>query len=222
MLKSQLLQSLKQKGFSKQILNAFSKVKREDFIPNRLRNIAYNDIALPIGKQQTISQPYTVAIMLSMLELKPGQKVLEIGSGCGYVLALISEIVGNKSAARRIPKGHKTPNCRIKGQVFGIERIKELAKKSKQNVRDYKNIKIYNKNGANGLLEHAPYDRILISAGCKKIPRKVLFQLKDKGMIIAPVDSSQGQSLVALQRDQDKFVVKKEIPGFIFVRFVEE
>lgn len=205
MKKPQLILSLKNQGFSKQILNAFSKVKRENFIPKRLRNIAYNDIALPIGKQQTISQPYTIAVMLSMLELKQGQKVLEVGSGCGYVLCLISEIIGNK------------------GNVFGIEIIKELSDKSKESLEDYRNIQIYNRNGAEGLEEKAPFDSILISAGCKKIPKKLLSQLKNNGIIVAPIDSKYGgQSLVALQKNKDKFVVKKEIPGFIFVRFVED
>ena len=95
MNKTQLLNSLKQKGFSQQILNAFESVKREDFIPQELKSNAYEDIPLPIGKGQTISQPYTIAIMLSLLDLKKSQKVLEIGSGCGYVLALISKIVGD-------------------------------------------------------------------------------------------------------------------------------
>ena len=90
MNKPQLLSSLKNQGFSPQIVNAFSEVKRENFIPSKLEKHAYEDTALPIGKGQTISQPYTIAIMLSLLDLKKSQKVLEIGSGCGYALALIS------------------------------------------------------------------------------------------------------------------------------------
>ena len=115
MNKQALINSLKQKGFSRRILNAFEKVKRENFIPDKLKKYAYEDTALPIGEAQTISQPYTIAMMLSMLELKKGQKVLELGSGCGYVLALISEIVGDK------------------GRVYGIERIKEDRKSTRLN-----------------------------------------------------------------------------------------
>ena len=200
MNKQQLLSSLKQQGFSKQILNAFSKVPRENFIPQELKPQAYEDNALPIGKEQTISQPYTIAMMLSLLELKPKHKVLEVGSGCGYVLALISEITKEK--------------------VFGIEIIKELAEKSKQNLKNY-DVEVYNKNGAEGLEEKAPFSKILISAACKKIPKKLLSQLKDNGIIVAPVGPRYEQSLVAVQKKKNKFIVKKEIPGFIFVKFVD-
>lgn len=200
--KTQLLQSLKQKGFSNKILNAFSNVKREDFIPKQLKNMAYDDIALPIGNGQTISQPYTIAIMLSMLSLNPGQKVLEIGSGCGYVLALISEIT--------------------KTRVYGIEIIKELAEKSKQNLKDYENIEVYNRNGAEGLPEKKPFNRILISAAIKEIPKNILDQLEDKGILIAPLGSDHSQDLIAIQRKDNSFIEKKRISGFIFVPFVEK
>src|SRR3989344_3741507 len=109
MSKPQLLSSLMEKSFSEDIISAFSKVPRENFVPKALEERAYEDIALPIGYGQTISQPYTIARMFSLLELKKGQKVLEIGSGCGYVLALLSELVGKK------------------GKVFGVELINELA-----------------------------------------------------------------------------------------------
>ena len=163
---------------------------------------AYEDNALPIGKGQTISQPYTIAVMLNMLNLKQGQKVLELGSGCGYVLALMSEIVG------------------VKGEVFGIEIIKELYKKSKENLKDYKNIKVYNRDGKQGLKEAAPFDRILISAACEQIPHDVLYQLKEKGILVAPVGPRQGQTLAAVQRNQDNFKIKEQLQGFLFVRFV--
>ena len=96
MNKEELLQNLTAKGFSKRVLDAFSKVPREKFVPYQFRGKAYEDTSLPIGHGQTISQPYTIALMLSELGAKSGEKVLEIGSGCGYVLALMSEIVGKK------------------------------------------------------------------------------------------------------------------------------
>ena len=96
MNKQELLVSLKKAGFSEKIISAFSKVPREDFIPEQYKTMAYVDNALPIGHNQTISQPYTIATMFSILYLREGQKVLEIGSGSGYVLALMSEIVGEK------------------------------------------------------------------------------------------------------------------------------
>ena len=203
MNKQQLIFSLKQKGFSKNILNAFSKVPRENFIPFQIRNYAYEDTALPIGNGQTISQPYTIAEMLGMLELKKGQKVLEIGSGCGYVLALLSEIVGEK------------------GKVYGIEIIKELIENSKQNLQTYKNIEIYNKNGAEGLKEESPYDRIIISAAIKEIPKQLTRQLKNKGILVAPVENQESQTLTSFQKLNDKLEIKKQLPGFVFVKFID-
>jgi len=202
MNKEELLKSLKQQGFSNFILRGFSKVKREDFVPDYLENRAYEDTALSIGAGQTISQPYTIAEMLSLLELKKGLKVLEIGSGCGYVLALLSLIIGEK------------------GEVFGVEIVKELYEKSKINLEEYQNVKVYNKNGFRGLKEKTPYDRILISAGLKKIPEEILNQLKEGGIIVAPVGEEYEQSLTKIQRVKNNFVTKKEIPGFVFVPFV--
>lgn len=202
MNKQQLLSSLQQKGFSKKILNAFEKVPRENFIPFQVRSQAYEDIALPIGNGQTISQPYTIAEMLSLLELKKGQNILEVGSGCGYVLALISEITNSK--------------------VYGIEIIKELADKSKQNLKDYRNIKIYNKNGTEGLEKFSPFTRILISAASKRIPEKLSEQLKNNGILVAPIGNRDIQTLTAIQKINNNLKIKKQIPGFIFVRFVDE
>lgn len=206
MNKKELLDSLREKGFSKAILDAFSNVNREDFMPRNVKTMAYEDTALPIGHGQTISQPYTIALMLSLLGLeKPqGQRVLEIGSGCGYVLALLSEIVGEN------------------GRVFGIEVVKELAEKSKENLADYGNVKVYNKNGADGLEEKAPFDGIIISAAIRDIPEKLMAQLKVGGIIVAPKGSRFEQEIIAIKRkSKTEFEIKKKLPGFIFVPFVE-
>ena len=202
MNKAQLLQHLKKQEFSKSILNAFSKVKRENFISKRLKDKAYEDIAIQIGKGATISQPSTIATMLNMLDLRAGQKVLELGSGCGYALALIAEIVGEK------------------GKVYGVEIISELAEKSKENIKDYKNIQIYNKDGRQGLEEKAPFNRIIISAASEKIPQKVLNQLKEKGLIVAPIGPRYNQTLVAIERKGSNFTIKRSKEGFVFVPFV--
>lgn len=199
MNKKELFESLEQKGFSREIINVFLKVKRENFVPEELKAYAYEDTALSIGKGQTISQPYTIAMMLSLLELKKGHKVLEIGSGCGYVLALISNITKTK--------------------VFGIELIKELAERSRKNLEEFHNIGVYNQDGSKGLPKQSPFDRILISAACEKIPELLFSQLKNKGIIVAPVGPRHEQSLVAVQKIRNKFVIKKEIPGFVFVPF---
>ncbi len=201
--KNLLLQGLRRKGFSPEILNAFSKVKRGNFIPEKLRGLAYLDEALPIGEGQTISQPYTIATMLSFLNLKKGQKILEVGSGCGYVLALLSEIVGKH------------------GNVFGIEKIKELADKSKKNTKNLKNVRIYNKNGRFGLGKKSPFDRILISASCSEIPKPLISQLKKNGILVAPIGNKFNQSLVSFQKINGKLKIIENFQGFIFVPLVE-
>ena len=199
-----LIESLKQRGFSEKILESFSKVKRENFIPKEEKEYAYEDTALPIGFKQTISQPYTIARMLSLLELKKSQKVLEIGSGCGYVLSLMSEITGEK------------------GKIFGIEIIKELAERSKKNLKEYRNVKIYNKNGRLGFGDKSSFDRILISAANNEISEPLIRQLKNNGIIVAPLGSRFEQSLIAFKKIKGKLKIKKEIPGFIFVPLVED
>ncbi len=202
--KKQLLERLQKMGFSKEIIEAFSNVERETFISSEFEKNAYEDEALPIGQGQTISQPYTIAVMLSELNLKKGQKVLEVGSGSGYVLALISEIVGSK------------------GKVFGLEIIKELAEKSKKTLIEYKNVEVHNKSGSKGLPSKSPFDRILISASCREIPEELLNQLKEGGILVAPRGPRFEQNIVVIQKKKGKFITKSEIPGFIFVPFVEE
>ena len=205
MNKEELIQNLREKGFPQKILDAFSKVPREKFIPYQLRGKAYDDTALPIGQGQTISQPYTIAVMLSELGLKTGDKVLEIGSGYGYVLALISELVG---------KG---------GRVIGMEIISELAEKSKENLEDYKNVKVFHKSGSAGFPEKAPFDGILISAACRDIPEKLMGQLKNGGILVAPKGSRFEQDIIAIKRRaKNEFEIIKRIPGFVFVPFVDE
>ncbi len=241
--KPQLLIHLKNQGFSNKIIKAFEKVKREDFISENLKQQAYEDKPLAIAQGATISQPYTIAFMLNLLELdnlsnksninnlkksssyeekelnsnikennkipknnklkknhkisnnKP--KILEIGSGSGYVLALIKNILNNS-------------------QIFGIERIKELVDKSKQVLKSKKNIKIINANGFKGLEKYSPYDRILISASVPKIPKHLYSQLKDNGIIVSSVQNS----IFQIKKINNK-IIQKEFPGFVFVPLVE-
>lgn len=204
MNKESLLESLKEQGFSKKILKAFSEVEREKFIPEKLKSHAYEDAPLPIGRGQTISQPYTIAMMLSMLDLRKSQEVLEAGSGSGYVSALISKIVGEK------------------GRVFGLEIVSELVMKSRESLKSYDNVEVYNRNGALGLPDKAPFDRILISAATKKVPGALLSQLKNGGILVAPVGTPGiEQSLVIIKKTRKGFKEIKRIPGFVFVPFVE-
>lgn len=205
MEKTELIKSLEEKNFPEKVIEAFSKIKRENFLPQQVKDSAYEDTALPIGQGQTNSQPYTIAVMLSMLELKKGQKVLEIGSGSGYVLALLSELVGEN------------------GKVFGLEVIPSLVKKSKENMENFKNVKIYKKNGSHGFPDEARFDRILISAALRDIPEEIMGQLKHKGILVAPKGSRFEQELIAIQRNSEsEFEIKNKRPGFVFVPFIGE
>jgi protein-L-isoaspartate(D-aspartate) O-methyltransferase len=199
--KDELIRSLKSKGFHERIINAFEKVKRENFLPENFKKLAYEDIALPISKDQTMSQPSTIALALSLLKLKENQKVLEVGSGCGYVLALMSEIVGEK------------------GKVYGVEIVESLAKRSIDDLKEYNNITVYNRNGK-VKSEEAPFNRILISAALEEVPKEILEQLEENGILVAPIGPGSMQTLTLIRRTKDKFDVEKEIPGFIFVHFV--
>ncbi len=200
MEKPELIESLKRKDFTEEIVRAFEKVKREDFVPQYLKAYAYEDMALPTEVGSTISQPQTIAFMLSLLNLKQNQKILEIGSGSGYVLALISEIIKN-------------------GKIYGLEINQSLAVKSKKLLANDSNINIINKSGFQGLPEFAPYDRILISASCNdiKIPLNFLQQLKDPGILVAPVQSS----IFQITKSEGQ-IQKKEFKGFAFVPLREE
>ncbi len=205
--KKELLQSLRTRGAPEKIIDAFSKVNRENFISYNLRKMAYDDAPIPLVKGQTTSQPYTIALMLSNLNLKPGQKVLEIGSGSGYVLALISELVG------------KT------GKVIGLEVVPELVRKSRENLEDegYKNVRVFKRNGSNGFSDEAKFDRILISAALRDVPEKIMAQLKNHGILVAPKGSRFEQEIIVLERrSENEFEIKKRLPGFVFVPFVEE
>lgn len=203
MNKLELLQNLKKQGFAEKIIGAFAKAKRENFIKPDLEKFAYENIALPIGEGATISQPSTIAFMLSLLRLHENQRVMEIGSGCGYTLALISEIVG------------KT------GKVFGLEISHKLSEKSRENLKGYRNISVFNKNGKYGLAAEAPFDRILISASLEKIPDILFNQLKEEGIIVAPIGSPQMQILTSIKKHENNLLVSEKIPGFIFVPFVD-
>lgn len=198
MNKTLLIASLKEGNSTPQIIKVFEKVRREDFVPPNLVEYAYEDTALPLEKGATISQPYTIAFMLSLLELSENknQKILEIGSGSGYVMALISEIT----------KG---------AEIYGIEIIRSLAKKSKHNLKNYKNIKILNRDGSKGFLQKEPFDRILVSASSNQIPRYIINQLKDNGILVIPIRNS----IFQIKKKKSK-IIKKEFPGFVFVPLI--
>ncbi|MCK4647323.1 protein-L-isoaspartate(D-aspartate) O-methyltransferase [Candidatus Pacearchaeota archaeon] len=198
MKKEELIKSLKNQKFPERIIRAFEEVNRSKFVLKREKRFSYEDIALPIGEGQTISQPYTIAFMLALLEVKDKQKILEVGSGSGYVLELLSKL---------------NPN----GKIFGIERIKKLAESSKEKLKNCKNIKVICGDGSKGFKRNAPYDRILTSAAANKIPQKLIEQLIIWGILVAPVMGS----IIVVKKDRKKNKVR-EFPGFRFVPLIAE
>ncbi|MFB5616839.1 MAG: protein-L-isoaspartate(D-aspartate) O-methyltransferase, partial [Nitrosopumilus sp.] len=162
--------------------SAIRSIPRHNFVPASQKNEAYENTPIPIMKNQTISQPSVVARMTEWLDLQEGQKVLEIGSGSGWQSAILAKLVGS-------------------GKIFTIERHSELAKFAKQNLEKLgiKNVEIINGDGNLGLAEKSPFNRIMITAACKKIPEKLLDQLAMDGLLIAPVGENI-QSLVLLKK----------------------
>ncbi len=177
--KVKLIKNLKDIGILKtpEIIHAFEKVPREDFMLPEYKKHAYVDEARPILAHQTISQPYTIAVMTESLEPNLGHKILEIGSGSGYQSAILSEIVGQK------------------GKIVSIERIPELYDYAKSNLINYKNIELILEDGTLGYPKEAPYDRIIVTAAAPTLPNTLFSQLKEQGIMIIPITKNQEQNI---------------------------
>jgi protein-L-isoaspartate(D-aspartate) O-methyltransferase len=162
------------------VLDAMQRVPRHEFVAQSLRDEAYGDHPLPIGCGQTISQPYIVALMLEALALAPADKVLEVGTGSGYVTALLAELTA---------------------QVISIERHAGLASQAEQILAGlgYKKVKIVVGDGSRGFAEDAPYDAILVSAAAPQVPPPLLAQLRPDGRMIIPVGPAESQRLELIQ-----------------------
>ncbi len=195
----ELVHYLKKTGTlkSKTLEKALLKTPRHLFVPEDMWNLAYRDYPLHIGQGQTISQPSTVVIMTELLELEPGQKILEIGAGSGWQSALLSRMVGSK------------------GKVYTIEILPELAQISKQNIAKLKikNVEVMLGNGSLGLEEKAPFDRIIITAAVPSIPEILKNQLKVGGRLIAPVGNMYAQKMTTVKRTKKGFE-QEELPSY--------
>ena len=193
---------------SKEVIRAMSKVPREEFVPEHLKNKAYIDSPLPIGHGQTISAPHMVAMMCEFLELKVGDKVLEIGAGSGYHAAVIAEIVA--------PENAKNP-----GHVYTVEIVKELvdfARKNLEKTSYIKYVTIVCGDGTLGLPEYAPFNKILITAAAPKIPPPLIEQLKPEGILVSPVGEPHFyQTLQKLVKTPDGKIEVSELCGVAFV-----
>lgn len=185
MIKSSLIKFWKENfNFSEEVIKAFKQVPREDFVLPEYKHMAYIDNALPILKGQTISQPTTVMTMTNELEVKKGQKILEIGTGSGYQAAILSKLVGPK------------------GKIFTTEIIPELIELAKKNLKNYKNIKLIHSKKELGYKKEAPYDRIIVTAGAKEVPKQLLTQLKSKGIMIIPAGQEDVKNLLKIKNNK--------------------
>ena len=194
-----MLSDLENKGIrDKKVLEAIKKIPREDFVLEEFKKLAYEDQALPIVSSQSISQPYTVAFMLQSLELKENDKVLEIGSGSGWNSSLISFITKTK--------------------VFTVEFNKEVAEFAKATLKKSKtkNVKIIIGDGNKGYEKEMPYDKITITAACSKIPFNLIKQLKNKGILLAPIGNLFEQELIKIRKVNNE-IEKEKLGKFVFV-----
>jgi len=186
------------------ILEAFRAVPREEFLADEYRDLAYGDHPLPIEAGQTISQPYIVALMIQAAEIKPGDKVLEIGAGSGYAAAVMS---------------------RIAGKVIAIERQHELVKVASERLErlGYDNVRILEGDGTRGCPDEAPFDAILAAASGSHVPQPLIDQLADGGRIVMPVgDPGWIQKLVKVTKGPGGKLITEDLGGVRFVPLIGE
>lgn len=202
-LRKKLVELLKSKGITdERVLEAISVIPRHFFLDSAFDEKAYEDIAFPIAVGQTISQPYTVAYQTQLLEVKPFEKVLEIGTGSAYQACVLAE---------------------MGAQVYTIERQKVLFDQNKQfaHLKKYRNIKFFYGDGFEGLPTFAPFDKVLITAAAPFIPEKLIAQLKPGGKMVIPVGEGAVQQMKRLTKQADGSTREEVFEEFSFVPMLE-
>ena len=203
-LRKKLIETIKEKGITDQrVMDAMMAIPRHFFLDSAFDEVAYEDRAFPIAVEQTISQPYTVAYQTQLLEVKPHEKILEIGTGSGYQCSVLAE---------------------MGAQVFTIERQKTLFENNKKFafIRKYSNIKFFYGDGFEGLPTYAPFDKILITAAAPVIPPKLVAQLKTGGKMVLPLGEYTGlQKMMRLTKKADGSFTEEAFANFSFVPMKE-
>ncbi len=202
-MRKQLIDSIKQKGITdERVLHAMLHIPRHYFMDSAFDKIAYEDRAFPIAENQTISQPYTVAYQTQLLEVKPFERVLEIGTGSAYQASVLAE---------------------IGAQLFTIERQKNLfdLNKSFQFLKKYPSIKFFYGDGFEGLPTYAPFDKIIITAAAPFIPPKLIEQLKVDGKMVIPVGDGKVQRMLRITKQEGGILKEEEFDNFSFVPMLE-
>ncbi len=172
--------------YDQQVLAAFQRVERHRFVPEEFLNHAYDDRPLPIGGGQTISQPYIVALMTQCLRLNGEERILEVGTGSGYQTAILAELAW---------------------EVYTIERIASLSERAQKTLAElgYANFHVFVGDGSQGLPQHAPFDRIIVTAAAPQPPAPLIEQLTVGGIMVVPTGSRVGQDLEVITKNRDGF-----------------
>ena len=193
-----LVAELRKKGIqSERVLEAINALPRHFFFDTALISHAYEDKAFPIGEGQTISQPYTVAFQTELLDVKPGDKILEIGTGSGYQGSIL-HLLG--------------------AQVYTIEYQKKLFEHTSRFLQRLGiHLNLFYGDGTGGLPAHAPYDKIIVTAGAPVVPDALIQQLKVGGILVIPVGDRQRQAMVKITKKSSKEIIREEFEGFAFV-----
>jgi len=202
-LRKKLVDTVREKGITdERVLAAIMNVPRHYFLDSAFDKLAYEDKAFPIAEEQTISQPYTVAYQSQLLELKPFEKVLEIGTGSGYQAIILAE---------------------LGAQVFTIERQRKLFDQHKTFVlrNKYTSIKYFFGDGYEGLPTFAPFDKIIVTAAAEFIPPKLVEQLKTNGKMVIPVGGPGVQQMLRLTKNVDGSVDEEVFDNFSFVPMIK-
>ncbi|MBP6234894.1 MAG: protein-L-isoaspartate(D-aspartate) O-methyltransferase [Saprospiraceae bacterium] len=202
-LRQQLVNELKSKGIKNElILSAFMDIPRHYFLEKTFADWAYKDVAFPIDADQTISQPYTVAMQTTLLDIKKGDKVLEIGTGSGFQACVLSH---------------------MGAKVYTIERQKKLFDKTEKFLHDigFGNIRTLYGDGYEGAPRFAPFDKILITAGASEIPEKLIEQLKPGGIMVIPLGQGDLQKMLRITKSEDGSLKKENFGNYRFVPFLK-
>jgi protein-L-isoaspartate(D-aspartate) O-methyltransferase len=198
-LRKKLMDTLREKGITDDnVIRAMNEIPRHFFLDTALDNIAYEDRAFPISEVQTISQPYTVAYQTQLLEVKPLDKILEIGTGSTYQATVLAE---------------------MGARVFTIERQKKLFEKTKNYIfkSRYPNLKFFYGDGFEGLPTFAPFDKVIITAAAPYIPPRLIDQLKIGGKMIVPVDQGEHQRMLRITKNAVADITEEAFNNFSFV-----
>ena len=202
-LRKKLVDGIREKGITNEkVLDAILKIPRHFFLDSAFDEMAYADRAFPIGEGQTISQPYTVAYQTQLLEIKPFEKVLEIGTGSAYQACVLAE---------------------MGAQVYTIERQKKLFESNKtfQFLKKYPGIRFFYGDGYEGLPTFAPFDKIVITAAAPEIPQKLIDQMKTGGMMILPLGTGEVQRMIRITKLEHDALKEEVFDHFSFVPMIE-